>query len=1250
MPPVMEEHEDVRRYQAPYSAHRPVPTISKYREEKAARQQESMRNNQVEVVATNGEGDEPKDHHYHHLQQQQQPEETSHSYANELDHTGQTSGDKSLQDHSQQDRYSQQDGFKDTSQVDAGSTDVKQRRKELKHKKRERAEREVTDPVTHLPVKIHDFTDDALKEATSSHPAFTSDQRTNTGSKHSSSKSEAHLKSEARDLKRQHASMQSMFPPPDFDNLNQSLTSIYSQGLTFGLAGISLIVIAALLSSSDGESSQGATRGVADTKNKTGLYWLSRFYSSFLFLCAAGAVIAGVRQYTARKISNVFQDEIWEAHRQQLKRDTTSHETETTIWLNSVLSAVWPLINPDLFASLADTLEDVMQASLPKLVRMVSVEDIGQGSESIRILGIQWLPTGAASKSVTRDGKVTTSDKNLNNRSKEEKKTISPTESGTDASPSQSPQGLSKMDAVAEGMQGEDGDFINIEVAFAYRTRSTSRRLRGRTKDMHLYLAFYLPGNVKIPVWVDLQGIIGSVRLRLQLCPDPPFFSLCTMTFMGQPKVDVRCVPLSRRGLNIMDIPLISNFVQSAVDAAVAEYVAPKSLTLDLKDMLAGDDFKKDTVSIGVIMVHIDRGYDFKMGDSAIPLIRDASSDPYVSVGWAKFGKVLWSSRIMQTEMEPHWGETCFLLVTPEEVNINERIRVQLWDSDRFTADDDLGRIEVSLEDLMQNEESRGKMSTRTDGFRALKAGDDMPGKLQWGVGYFPKTRIQQCQFAQQTHDPKVRSVEQLQEKVEETCERKLRECMIKEDIKVRDEEELQQQMMQEMKNETDAMMISAPPPEGYPSGLFSIQIHNITGLAIERLNKRQVDDDYDDEASDEREEGDGLPSSYCTIIINHSKTFKTRTKPQNSKPFFNAGCERFVRDWRDCEVFVSVRDARLHEDNPLLGIVHLSLVDLFKNRTQVMGWYPLSGGIGRGRVRLSMVWRSVVLQAPQNLLGWQYGTVNVQPVAVSRDCPPELRTCKLKIKTDICMGKMYCSSLEDLDGRGGRWTAKKEQSLHLAVKKRYNSCMAVEFRDKVFLGPDKIAAFCVLWLKDITDEEEEELQLPIWKGNYERAVVNCLEECGERVGTLQVKVTFWSGMGQAHAKWASRNEHARDVVEVIDTARDNLDQDKIEKQAGIVGEEYASSNSDSSASDDEQGHEKEEVPDGSAGHKQGVVDQLRSYKRRDKALHRQHRGLMQWKIPRTARWMKHKVSQVEESVSGLFEHQSKQPGIETEV
>jgi len=33
-------------------------------------------------------------------------------------------------------------------------------------------------------------------------------------------------------------------------------------------------------------------------------------------------------------------------------------------WMNTLLAVVWGLINPDMFQTVADTLEDVMQASV----------------------------------------------------------------------------------------------------------------------------------------------------------------------------------------------------------------------------------------------------------------------------------------------------------------------------------------------------------------------------------------------------------------------------------------------------------------------------------------------------------------------------------------------------------------------------------------------------------------------------------------------------------------------------------------------------------------------------------------------------------------------------------------------------------------------------------------------------------------------------------------------------------------------
>ncbi|KAK5188266.1 hypothetical protein LTR16_008485, partial [Cryomyces antarcticus] len=238
-------------------------------------------------------------------------------------------------------------------------------------------------------------------------------------------------------------------------------------------------------------------------------------------------------------------------------------------------------------------------------------------------------------------------------------------------------------------------------------------------------------------------------------------------------------------------------------------------------------------------------------------------------------------------------------------------------------------------------------MWDRTDSLKALKAGEGMPGKIEWSVGYFSKVKILESQLAQQTNDPSVKNTEQLKQKVHEESEKKLREANKDKS------DEVEQQKAQDFKARQDQFAMSSPPPEGYPSGILSIQIHQITGLEIGKNNKDR--DDKADGASDEEETGESLPSAYCTIILNQQKIFKTRTKPKNSKPFFNAGTERFVRDWRQTEVMISVRDARVHEDDALLGVIYLPLGKIFAERSQINGNYPLAGGIGYGRCRVSV-------------------------------------------------------------------------------------------------------------------------------------------------------------------------------------------------------------------------------------------------------------------------------------------------------
>jgi Ca2+-dependent lipid-binding protein len=243
-------------------------------------------------------------------------------------------------------------------------------------------------------------------------------------------------------------------------------------------------------------------------------------------------------------------------------------------------------------------LEDALQATLPKPIHGVRVADIGQGSEPMRILGIRWLDAGEAA---------------------EEK----------------------------DGMKAEEGDFVNLEVAVSYRSRSTKGSgLRDRSGNAHLLTEFLVAGGMVLPVWVELTGMLATARIRIQLTPNPPFFSLLTLTLLGQPKTTMICTPLAKNFLNVMDIPGLSGWLQRSVDAAIAEYVAPMSLNMDLKTILMGRE-KMDTDAMGVIIITIRSAKDFKEGDAGILFTsrNGKKGDGYVTAGWSKWGKPLWSTR-----------------------------------------------------------------------------------------------------------------------------------------------------------------------------------------------------------------------------------------------------------------------------------------------------------------------------------------------------------------------------------------------------------------------------------------------------------------------------------------------------------------------------------------------------------------------------------------------------------------------------
>jgi hypothetical protein len=476
---------DGKIHKGPHTAHNPIPTVQKYREEKQERQ--------AEYGTADGGADEQQESKLdrlgdayttlRHGKETANPDEQTQPYNAENKNIGQPNTDVA-DDHAGrvgQDKDSQnEDGDGDTTEgMLASAQDPKKARKEMKKFSADGTEREVTDPVTHLPVKIHDFTDKDLKSTPKNGPPAGQEPKSATGAANRD-KDDEQLKQEGQESQDGYTAMEPLFPPPEFQKTREEITDVYKKAITAGLGIISgsLTLVVAVFQL---------------TRHSTGI---SRTVFTVVEIATCIAASAGIivfmRQYTEKRIESIWETEVWQAERQKGRKMAKSQIAESAQWLNSLLASVWPLINPDLFTSISDTLEDVMQASLPRMVRMVSVEDFGQGSESFRILGVRWLPTGAAARSVSQDGSLKSSGEEKNDRTVSgqgeiEKDTKDNNENDTGGD-----------ENVEQGMEAEEGEFVNVEIAFAYRPSAGAKQIKERAKSAHLYLAFYLPSNVKL--------------------------------------------------------------------------------------------------------------------------------------------------------------------------------------------------------------------------------------------------------------------------------------------------------------------------------------------------------------------------------------------------------------------------------------------------------------------------------------------------------------------------------------------------------------------------------------------------------------------------------------------------------------------------------------------------------------------------------------------------------------------------------
>jgi hypothetical protein len=306
------------------------------------------------------------------------------------------------------------------------------------------------------------------------------------------------------------------------------------------------------------------------------------------------------------------------------------------------------------------------------------------------------------------------------------------------------------------------------------------------------------------------------------------------------------------------------------------------------------------------------------------------------------------------------------------------------------------------------------------------------------------------------------------------------------------------------------------------------------------------------------------------------------------------------VRDWRSTPVRIVVRDSRVRENDPVLGICDISLPDILTESSSVTRYFALQDGVGYGKVQATVCWRSITLQddIPKSLLGADTATVELLS-AITLDVQGEhesLRNEKISVTTGDVTQKLSAVTKQE-----GLELGDDEQDngflTRLPVYDRHSSTLSFSFGGQGLLG-GKVEAVAVVSLLELADGEIVDLSVPLLAGKKLGTLArNHIDEETakthefQEIGTLHVKLRVDPGLDADHAALA-KGQTRRHEFEVFDR---------------LVGMPEAAEKN-AHADDD------------------GVIDRKERKainEAKTKALHSRHRGSYGYAPVRTGAWAK---------------------------
>jgi len=181
-------------------------------------------------------------------------------------------------------------------------------------------------------------------------------------------------------------------------------------------------------------------------------------------------------------------------------------------------------------------------------------------------------------------------------------------------------------------------------------------------------------------------------------------------------------------------------------------------------------------------------------------------------------------------------------------------------------------------------------------------------------------------------------------------------------------------------------------------------------------------------------------------------------------------------------------------------------------------------------RANISFAFRGVQATLPPNMCGWETGTLEVSDVSFKVDDSHkgdfEAEATRLRVVTSEKV-EVLPKKKAEVSGGQVRWQMDK---LRLPVYSRYQSSVCFGIGkdggplSAIGIGADKPDAVAVLWMQDLTDDIEQDVQIPVFiSEDIELLKQNVINDQTAKhhdfkvVGMLSARIKLDSGLDEDH-------------------------------------------------------------------------------------------------------------------------------------